>query len=148
MEQVGNLWKPLIGQMAWLVRRGVGSFLTMEFGAPHLSVREPITPTATHSAKVRRDLLRRRVFVEGDWHFWIQYADWALRTNEGSLDHNNTIGSALDQCLIDLEGQRLISVGPESIAHSIAFTFDLGAVLEIGPSAEIPDTQWSLHSWN
>jgi hypothetical protein len=65
MEQVRNLWKPLIGQLVWSVRRGVGSFLTMEFGAPHLSIREPITPKAARSAKVRRALSRRRVFVEG-----------------------------------------------------------------------------------
>ena len=27
------------------------------------------------------------------------------------------------------------------------FTFDLGASLEMWPSAEIPDDQWSLYSW-
>jgi hypothetical protein len=54
----------------------------------------------------------------------------------------------LDQCLIDLEGQRLLSVESGSVTHSWVFNFDLGGVLEIGPSAEIPDTQWSLHRWS
>src|SRR5690242_17776211 len=32
----------LVGQLAWNVKRGVGTLLTMEFGEAHLSVREPI----------------------------------------------------------------------------------------------------------
>ncbi|MGH7063646.1 MAG: hypothetical protein ACREET_06180, partial [Stellaceae bacterium] len=31
--------------------------------------------------------------------------------------------------------------------HSCLFRFDLGGVLEIWPSVEIPDDQWSLHIW-
>jgi hypothetical protein len=44
----------------------------MEFGAPHLVVREPITPSLDSSDRVKRILRRRRVDVTGDWHFWVE----------------------------------------------------------------------------
>jgi hypothetical protein len=40
-QQVQDLFKPLLGQFAWSVDGGVGSMLTLEFGAPHIIVREP-----------------------------------------------------------------------------------------------------------
>jgi hypothetical protein len=33
---------PLIGRFAWSVRNSFGTYLTMEFGSPHLHVRDPI----------------------------------------------------------------------------------------------------------
>ncbi|PJI44395.1 MAG: hypothetical protein CTR53_01420 [Ferrovibrio sp.] len=33
-----SVFRPLIGQLVWSVRKGHGTFLTMEFGAPHLDV--------------------------------------------------------------------------------------------------------------
>ena len=43
-QQIQDLFKPLLGQFAWNVRGGVGSMLTLEFGAPHIIVREPDRP--------------------------------------------------------------------------------------------------------
>ena len=148
MEQAGDLWKPLIGQLVWSVHRGMGTFLTMEFGSPHLSVREPVSVTLDHTARVLRNLRRRRVYIVGDWHFWVQYSDWKLSTAGAILEHRSPIGSPLDECLNDLDGQRLLSVEAGSGTNSWVFKFDCGGVLETWPSTEIPDTQWSLHSWN
>lgn len=53
-QQVEDLFKPLLGQAAWSVRGGVGSMLTLEFGAPHIIVREPIVARPGRSEKVRR----------------------------------------------------------------------------------------------
>ena len=41
--------------MAWNVRCGHGSFLTMEFGQPHIAVREPVVASPGRSDRVRRD---------------------------------------------------------------------------------------------
>lgn len=147
MDQVAELWAPLIGRLAWNVRRGHGSFLTIEFGSPHLLVREPIA-SRSNSDKVRRLLQRRAVYVEGDWHFSILYGDWKLSTAGGTLDSDKDRGSPLDECLDDLEGQKLLSVETSGVGHSCVWKFDLGGVLEIWPSAEIPDDAWTLHPWN
>jgi hypothetical protein len=146
MEQIQKFFTSFIGQMVWQVRRGHGSFLTMEFGAPHLSVREPIVPNPDTCGSVRRNLQRRHVDITGDWHFWVQYGEWRLPTDDGALTSDDSPGTPFDECLRDLEGQRLVAVEPGTRERSCAFSFDLGGSLEIWPSIEIPDDQWSLYS--
>lgn len=148
MEEINNLFAPMVGQLVWQVRRGIGSFLTLDPGMPHLSIREPIEPRASRSPKVRRNLMRRGVYVTGDWHLWVQYGDWVLSTFAGALTSEDPAGSPSDECLRDLDGQRFLSVESGSTRGSCVFRFDLGGVLEIRPSTEIPDDQWSLYIWD
>lgn len=148
IEQVKDVFAPLIGQVVWQVRRGHGSFLTMEFGKPHLVVREPIVPSQSGSDRVQRILRRRHVDVTGDWHLWIEYGGWGISTANGVLTSDDPAGSPSDECIRDLEGQRLVSVVAGRRGHSCAFGFDLGGKLEIWPSAEITEDQWSLYSWH
>jgi hypothetical protein len=147
MKQISEVFMPLIGRPVWNVRRGHGSSLTLESGEPHLSVREPIA-SASSSAKVQSILRRRRVFVVGDWHFLVLYGEWELSTVSGVLGSRTCPGSPNDECLADLDGQKLLSVGHGRLPSALVLTFDLGAKLEIWPSAEIPDDQWSLHGWD
>lgn len=147
MERVINPLKPITGLPAWQVRRGHGSFLTMEFGMPHLSVTEPIIASPGSSERVRRHLKRRRVFVSGDWHFWVQYGNWLLVTGDGVLNSSDPPGSPLDECLGDLEGQRLLTVEAEKVSNCWTLAFDLGALLKIWPSVDVPDDLWSLYIW-
>jgi|GraSoi2013_115cm_1033766.scaffolds.fasta_scaffold22514_2 hypothetical protein len=148
MKQIKDLFAPLVGQLVWQVRRGVGSFLTLEFGTPHLSIKEPIAASPDSPPRVRRNLKRRGVYVTGDWHLWVQYGDWTLSTSDGILNSEDPPGSPLDECLRDLDGQRLVSVDRGNMEGSCAFKFDLGGILEIWPSTEIPDDQWGLYNWN
>jgi hypothetical protein len=145
MEGVENLFGPLAGLLVWGVRRGHGSFLIMELGMPHLSIREPIAPRHARSPQVRRDLQRRKIHIAGDWHLWVRYGQWELSTAHGVLDSTSPVGSIGDECLADLDGQRLRSVAPGRLPRSCAFAFDLGGLLEVWPSTRIPDDQWSLH---
>lgn len=146
IEQVRQLWRPLIGRIAWGVERGHGSVFHMEFGEPHLVVREPVTPKHATSARSQRVLRRRRAHVEGDWSFWIKYGDWVLRTRDGALDSSVSPGSPADECLLDIEGQKLLFIEAGEKPNSCVLTFDLDAVLEIWPSAEIQDDLWTLHA--
>ncbi len=148
MDEVKELFTSVIGQLVWQVRRGHGSFLTMEFGTPHLTVREPIAASFDRSDRIKRNLSRRHVVVTGDWHFWIQYGEWRISTSYGVLSSGDPSGSDPDECLPGLDGQKLCLVEPGSRPGSRAFSFDLGGVLEIWPSKEVPDDQWSLHSWD
>jgi len=148
MKQIREFFNPFIDQLAWQVRRTHGSFLTMEFGAPHLTVREPIAASPDTSLRIKRNLQRRHVDVTGDWHFWVQYGDWRISTANGVLTSDHPWGSEFDECLRDLEGQRLVSVDRGIRERSCAFKFDLGGILEIWPSTEIPEDQWSLYSWD
>jgi hypothetical protein len=148
-QQIQDLFKPLVGQLVWNVHGGVGSFLTLEFGKPHLAIREPIEAKPERSARARRQLGRRRVHVLGDWHLWIQYSDWKVTVSAGSLE-SGTVSSSSDEYLLDLDGQRLDSVASGSSPNSWTFVFDLGGVLEVWPSTayETANHLWSLHSWD
>jgi hypothetical protein len=147
MQRADDLLQPLVGCIAWGVDRGHGSFLRMEFGAPHLVVRDPIAPRHATSSKARHALSRRRVHIIGDWSFWVQDGDWVLRASTGTLDSTDLPGSPLDEALRDLDGQRLLSIAPGSEPNSIVLTFDLGAILMIQPSTQTRESQWSLHVW-
>ncbi len=124
--------------------------LILEFGEPHIRIREPIVPRAATSERVRRHLRRRHVSVVGDWHFWIQYCDWKISVSDGSCDSENFDWRQPDECLRDLDGQRLLSVSGGSLANSWKFEFDLGGALELWPSTEyeVTDNLWSLYRWS
>ena len=69
---VDEIFKHIYGKYCWNAQKGYGSFLTLQFGEPHLEVRE-------------RDLVRngvkehvRSVDVYGSWHLWIYLCDWAI----------------------------------------------------------------------
>lgn len=147
--RIQDLFKPLLGQLAWGVRCGYGSFLTLEFGKPHIAVKEPIVASPGSSERVRRALRRRRVSAVGDWHLWIQYCEWKISVVDGSQD-SRSVGISADECLLDLDGQRLVSMATGSLPNSWKFAFDLGGALEVWPSTEYEatDDMWSLYGWN
>lgn len=148
MNKPSDIFKPLINQLVWSVHTGDGSFLTMEFGNPHLSIREPITPNPTSSERVRRNLKRRKVFLVGDWHFWIKYSDWKLFDLNCIVQSVNHPNKSSQACLDNFEGQRLISINDAAMPGYLELKFDLGGTIEVWPSSEIEDDRWSLYNWN
>src|ERR1700676_478999 len=69
---------PLIGLPAWFIQRGHGSFLTLEFGAPHLEIREPKVVRPDMDERVAALLRRRQVSLGGEWHLWIYCCHWRV----------------------------------------------------------------------
>lgn len=63
---------------------------------------------------------------------------------------SRSAGLSSDECLLDLNGQRLVAVASGSLPNSWKFAFDLGGALEVWPSTayEATDDLWSLHGWN
>ena len=136
-----QFWNPIVGNMAWQVRKGYGTFLTMEFGPPHLSVRELAIPPDETKRPIGGLLSRRRVFVQGTWHLWIKYCSWTIEDHFGSEirilkngeqgEKNN--GEQGDNILQDLEGQILNNVKSDAQKGTLLAEFDLGSKLLISP---------------
>jgi hypothetical protein len=82
--QLDEMLGLLVGQFVWAVKRGHGTFLTMEFGKPHLVVREPSASTS-QNPQVSKLLARRMVGVIGDMSLWVRDAQWAILTKAQQL---------------------------------------------------------------
>lgn len=99
---------------------------------------------------VRRLLRRRHITVVGDWDLFIQYCDWKILVSDGSCDSESFDWRRPDECLRDLDGQRLVGVGGGSLPNSWKFEFDLGGIFELWPSTEYKATNdlWGLYGWD
>ena len=134
------------GLPAWKVRKGHGSFLTMEFGKPHLVVREPIVAAPEASDEMRTALRRRRVYPRGEWHLWIYCCHWRALSNGTELAWSESSGEQIEAAANEIDGQVLTTVEADPATESSAFGFDLGGSLQTWPSSDgRMDEQWMLY---
>jgi hypothetical protein len=144
-DPLRRAFAPLIGLPAWLVRKGYGSFLTLEFGQPHLRVREPIVADLTSSDTVRKSLARRRVRVRGDWHLLIR-CHWRVLSNDVQVGSSEASDEKIDAAAHEIDGQLLsyVEIGPSKGIS--AFGFDHGAILQTWPYDDDDNhEQWLLY---
>ena len=144
VDPLTTAFSPLIGKPAWQVRRGHGSFLTLEFGEPHLKIREPM-PDANSWV-----LRRRKITIKGDWHLWIYCCDWRIRAAGKAIARSSGSMKRIDAAAREVDGQRLVSVEVDPGKGTSSFVFDEGAVIETWPwkedvdKATDPNEQWFL----
>jgi hypothetical protein len=102
----------------------------MNFGKPHLEVREPKTSTSD-SAVVRMLFAHRLVTVRGQWWLWMFCSRWTLSI--AGLEPVRSSGSRrrIRQALRYLDGQRLIGIQVEPADGRTRLAFDLGATMSI-----------------
>ncbi len=150
IEQVHQSYSPLYGLPCWNARHGHGSFLTFEFGEPHLEIHEPQQSNPSHSPAVQKALSRRRAFVHGEWHLWIYCCDW-LATIHGDRVGESGEAGRMVQAAAALDGQVLLRVEADLERGRWYFDFDLGGRLETRryvagePYAKPAAKQWHLY---
>jgi hypothetical protein len=142
MKRIDIAFRKLRGLPCWNVQRGFGSFLTLEFGEPHLAIREPFESTA-RSAKVRKLAARRLVSLRGDWHLWIYCCDWSVFEGQDLVGDCST-KQTMDRAAEFLNGQKLIRTGVIARGMRATFEFDLGGRLETRPYDRTSE-QWMLY---
>ena len=148
VQVAGEVFRPLYGVPGWNVKKGHGSFLTFEFGAPHLHIREPRDPGEAFSARVRESLNRRNIFVHGDWHLWIYCCSWVVSMRGQRIAESESDDSTIDAAAHQLDGQSLVSVTGNRDKRSWTFVFDLGGMLETWPYGsgwDAATVQWYLY---
>jgi hypothetical protein len=139
-----DVFRPLQNQMCWGCKRGYGSFLTIEFGAPHLRIREPFLEGDVSEGKHKQRLLGRRVRVVGDWHLWIQDASWRFEVGQAKIESSRFDAAKLDAALPLLDGQRLTSVEFDVARQELHWSFDGDGHLFAWPDDEAEGDCWSL----
>jgi hypothetical protein len=147
MAIIEDIFQPIYGKPAWQVQQGYGSFLTFEFGEPHLQIREPKQASESVSSKVRKHLAKRSVYLHGDWHLWIYLCDWNIFSNEELIAHSKSKRRVIGRATSELDGQVLTRV-TVSKSYKTVFEFDLGGKLETMPYPEVgesPNNLWLLY---
>ena len=136
-------FRRIYGKPCWGVRPGHGSFLTFEFGKPHLEVREPIVASKGASARVRESLGRRLTYVRGEWHLWIYCCNWEVPSHGKRIADSSTKRKTRVAADV-LNGQKLLGVSIVSRKVHSVFKFDLGATLRTWP-LDHEREQWLLY---
>ncbi|WP_341315685.1 hypothetical protein WN982_10850 [Paraburkholderia sp. IMGN_8] len=146
LADFNRIWSPVYGHPAWSVKKGYGSFLTLEFGQPALQIREPRFASPDASEQVQELLGRRHVSVTGSWHLWIYCCNWSIALSGKEVVHNESPTDDIAFATQRLDGQKLLSVTWGTTLGSWVFAFDLGGELKTWPYGEDPsDEQWLLY---
>ena len=137
-------FEKIYGKPCWRVWKGIGSFLTFNFGKPHLEIREPIVASKEASQKVRESLARRNAVVKGDWILWIYCCSWEVLSHGRQVAHSESSERRIVRAANLLDGQKLVrfSLVPRGL-HCI-FEFDLGGELRTRPFSRTHE-QWLLY---
>jgi hypothetical protein len=144
-DPLRRAFAPLIGLAAWSVRKGHGSFLTFEFGTPHLVTREPVAAKHDTSERVRKSLARRRVYPAGEWHIWIYCCNWRVWSEGAEMACSESPDDKIVAAADDIDGQLLMDVIADPKKGTSKFTFDQGSLLETWPWDDGNEEQWMLY---
>lgn len=135
-DPIGSIFAPLIAQRCWLVRKGHGSFLTLEFGEPNLSVRAE--PSSKH-------LKRPMVTVQGDWHLWIYICHWQIMETGAEIAVSESTDEAIAKGVRAIDGKMLIDLAVDPRTGASRFGFELETVLHTSP-IDAESEIWMLYA--
>lgn len=146
-DPIQSAFAPLIGLPAWGAMKGHGSFVTLEFGDPHLSVSGPCVASPGASPKAQRVLAGRVVRPHGAWHLWIYCCHWRLIVKGEQTAWSEDPDAVLIKAVQEIDGQKLVSVEVNRSEGTSCFQFDLGARLETWPYGDGDNgEQWTLYA--
>jgi hypothetical protein len=134
-----------VGEYVWGVQKGGDDTLMLQFGSPHLFVREPMR-LGPDAGQTTIDVLgRRMVAPTGQWHLFIDDGEWSVFTKFHSTRRFDTDHARVDAALRQFDGQKLTNVDYLQEVHSWRFKFDLGGTLIIARSSPA-ERDWSEQS--
>lgn len=148
MTEIQGSFHEIYGLPSWYVTKGEGSFVTLEFGQPHLKIWGPRL-MRTRIEGLTEKAERRLAVVRGEWQLWIYCCQWSLSHFDVQIAHGESSDHTINQALRLLNGQALTDVRIESVART-TFQFDLGCELSTWPASldaydGEPVDQWSFY---
>lgn len=144
-DPLSTVFAPLLGLPAWCVRKGYGNCLTLEFGAPHLAIREPIVASSRSSEQVRAALLRRTVIPRGDWHLWIWCCHWRVLSDLTEIACSEAPNEQIAVAVNELDGRLLTNVEVDPSRGTSVFILE-GVSIATRPYCDGDDEeQWMLY---
>ena len=143
-SQIENFFNKISKGPCWNVQKGIGSFLTFEFGKPQLKLTEPKMWSQLRSPLNQHKI--RRVFLEGTEKLWIYCVDWVLYNNEIEIAQNESKDEQIDDATNLLNGQILNAIEVDTEIGETKFLFDLGGQLvTCNKTHNEMDESWMLY---
>ena len=115
----------VLGQKAWGVARGMGSFVTIEFG-------QPVPPLRTNEKS------------HGEWHLWLYGCAWHLEQAEKILTASEDEYAKIEAAISCIEGQVLQSFEVITPALDAILTFEGDIVLRLFAVSTEEMDSWML----
>lgn len=100
-NEIGRYFQPVIGQKPWRARRGVGSFLTFDFGPE----------------------VRDETSLFGTWHLWIYQCEWRLESRGRVVVRSESNQHAIQIAVKKLEAMPLTDVSFDPDTAETHFRF-------------------------
>ena len=136
---IKNIVEKLYGIPCWSVKQGHGSFLTFEFGLPHLDIKEPILNSSIENRRYRK------VSIQGDWHLWVYCCDWEIFLDDKLSANSESSVEEINRALECIDGQKIIKIEIDPKTADTIFQFDLGGLLTTKHYTDEIDEQWILY---
>jgi hypothetical protein len=133
VDPVAVAFAPLYGLPSWRVERGVGSFLTLDFGKPHVRI-DDVRDIPAYIGTDFMPVPRRTAGVMGEWHIWIYWCAWSLSWRNREIATSESKELDIDRALSVLNGQSLTIVTAGTDDGRSSFAFDLSCTLKTWPT--------------
>lgn len=111
IEIISETVSTVVGNTAWGVKIGLGSFLTIEFGEPVISKSNQVT--------------------HGEWHLWLYLCSWRIEKDGFMLVGSEDPQKKMTECVKQIEGCRLISFQILPYTLDVILTFEKGLILRL-----------------
>lgn len=125
-ERIQTFTEQLIGQTAWGVQLGWGSFLTFEFGTP-----------MTEEGATR-----------GEWHLWLRMCNWRVETQKEVMCCSGDEPAYIDGKVADCDWGTVRQISLERPGLDLEVVFSSGRVLRAFISSSTEEDQWMLYGPN
>lgn len=145
-QQPFDKWvRSLYGLPCWGLHYDRQLNLSINFGQPSLSIREPYETEST-STFVQRLAAQRNVAVRGEWWLWLRLCHWQLCLNNQVQATGASSRRRIEQAMSGLSGQKLVTLSVNAINGQTQFQFDLGGQLTCRRmNRHCDDELWSLY---
>jgi hypothetical protein len=145
LSVITNTFRPLLGLPCWGVRFDGNTGLWLQFGPPHLRIRQPRPNLAKFTGTVRRILSKRLITVSGRWTLSISCGRWRLKPRRGRAVSGRSTYERIQATIAELDGQQLTQATVDPQSGATRLTFDLGALLEVAGSDCEDGEIWTLY---
>ena len=134
-------FEQLAGLPCWNVKAEYGSWLSLNFGTPHLETRE-----GNPDAKIG-SLKRRAVFVTGEFRVWVEMGAWEILENGKRIYHSDQSRAYLRRAASRLDSQKISVVALLGDEKTTVFSFDQGSQLHVRSveTADADEGQWHVY---